>query len=186
MKSNDALAIIASPVGENYFPKQFIQECLLLNELEYAAPIEICDRDQVQIKDKTAKELHPLVDEYCSMLIAGTFPYLWTISDEGFNFCFSTNFEDFKQGDEYFSLGSDPSGDWFVLDKSKGSVVNICDKYSLEIRPEWKDVNNFFAWAVRVVLAENFDLSGEEIMHFWDKSKDKIDESTIVKIATHL
>jgi hypothetical protein len=186
MNREEVLKMIISPIEDDYFPEKFVQECSNLNAMEYADPIDICDKDLIRIREKTTSALHDQIEVYCSMLADGSFPHLWTFSDEGYNFDFSANFEDFKQGEGYFSIGSDPSGNWFVLNKDHDSKVLLCDKYSLEITPEWINPNHFFAWAVRVVLADENGIDGEEVIGHWKVASDKIPESTASKIADSL
>ncbi len=186
MKKSTLLTIITNPVGEDYLYEAFLQECEHLNNPQFSSNSAVSESVLEQLESKVSGEWQPWLKRYINMHSEGKLPSLWTISQYGLGFDFKENLDDFDADAEYFSLGSDPSGEWFVMSKSEGGDVYLCDHHTYGLYDGWLNPNHLMAWALRAVLADENDLTSAEVIEFWKSRSERVEKATIDRIAEDL
>lgn len=186
MNTDYLLNIITAPVADDYFPGQFIEECnnfKNINYFKYSIPES---ESLLRFKHVIPEQWHRWFETYIQLNKDGQFPSLWPFTQEAIAFDFRQQLDDFNSDTELFALGSDPSGDWFVMTQDSGSMVYLCDQYAHNLYDGWKDPNHLLAWACRSALADENNLTKEAVLNYWTTRNEKADQATIERIADNL
>lgn len=81
-------------------------------------------------------------------------------------FDFKAELDDFDSKDSFFSLGTDPAGDWFVMTEQNSCEVRLCDHHVYHLYDFWLNPNHLLAWALR--CARHWPMkTGSRKMMYW-------------------
>ena len=183
---NKILDIITNPIESNYLEKDFNIESEFLKNNEKVTHIEGFNQSIDEIKPSVSEKDFNWLKVYEKRITEKKFPDLWSFYQDAIFFNFREELEEFDKKEEYVSLGTNPDGDWFVMTSITNSEVYLCDQYDYEIYDYWKSPNHVLAWALRVVLAEENEITSEEVESHLEKREIKIDEKTISRIIEEL
>ena len=186
MRKSELLKIITDPVDENYLSETLLKEWKNLNNPELNSNTKVPESIFEQLESNVTSEWHSWLKRYIKMYSEGELPSLWPMSQYGMGFEFKENLDDFDADDEYFSLGTDPSGEWFVMSKNEGSKVYLCDHHTYGLYDGWLNPNHLIAWALRSALAEENNLTKFEVIEFWESRSERVEKKTIDRIADDL
>lgn len=186
MDKDSLLKLITDPINEDYFPTIFLQECTYFEELEYASPLVTKEHALYRFRDIVDERWHSWLETYIQLNVEGKFPWLWPFSRDELGFEFHLHLDEFENAEQHFSLGSDPTGDWFVMTKETGSAVYLCDHHTYDLYDGWNNPDHLLAWAVRCVLADKNELTENEILTYWQGREHKIEWETIERIVAEL
>ncbi|WP_338393324.1 hypothetical protein [Fulvitalea axinellae] len=177
---------ITDPISDNYFENQFFEECKLLKESEGISCKNGVQISQDLLECSVLGEWRSWVDMYQRTVSEGRFPFLWPFQQDGISFDFAEELDELDKNNKYFSLGCDPSGDWYVMTGETGPEVYLCDQYDYGVYDYWATPNHLLAWAVRVVLADEHKISPLEIKSRFDQRENRIDDKTLERIMEEL
>ena len=186
MNKEKLLKLITNPIENDYFPGEFLDECKAFKDLDYNEPVTLKNEIFNQFRQTVNNKWHSWLEAYIQLNTAGKFPFLWPFSQSMIGFDFKYELDDFKSEDEFFSLGSDPSGDWFVMTTQNESTIHLCDHHVYDLYDMWINPNHLLAWAARLVIADENELTQNEILAYWDNRDDKVERETIERITSDL
>lgn len=180
------LTLITDPVGKDYFPDRFLQECRNLKEPDYGQALTTDPEALSAYKEVMPDEWHLWCETYLQLNRAGKFPVLWPFRQEMIGFDFDEQLDDFETDDRFFSLGVDPVGDWFVVTQQNGCEVHLCDHHVYDLYDFWINPNHLLAWAVRSVLADENGITQADVVAFWETREQRLESATMKRLAEDL
>lgn len=187
MNKSQIIDLITSPIADDYFPKQFIMESKAFKELDVTEAYLPKEEHILTLKKEALPpQWHSWFDTYCQLINADEFPLLWPFEQSMIAFDFKDELDDFDAKNNYFSLGSDPSGDWYVVSALDDATVRLCDQHDYGLYDGWKNPNHLLAWALRYALADENSITKAEILARWEQQAEKVEEDTLQRIVDDL
>lgn len=186
MNKEQLLTLVTDPVRDDYFPDTFLQECQSLKELDYINPLSVKDASLARYKQVLPDEWHAWFECYIQLCKAGKFPSLWPFRQNMIGFDFEEELDDFDVDDAFFSLGSDPIGDWFVMTQKNGCEVSLCDHHVYDLYDFWINPNHLLAWALRSAMADENGLTKAEVTAFWADREQRLEQVTMERTVSEL
>ncbi|WP_431686048.1 hypothetical protein [Hahella sp. NBU794] len=186
MSNFEIIDVITSPIGEDYFPEHFLRESQYIRQIQYASSPKVSSNAIQPYRGCVDANWHGWLETYIRLVTEGRFPYLWPLKQYGLGFDFAGQLDDFKDGASFYSLGSDPIGDWFVMSIDTGSWVHLCDHHVYTLYDGWDTPNHLLAWALRVVLGDEYEITADELRDHWRTRKQRINEETLERIIDDL
>lgn len=186
MNKSELLEIITNPVDKDYLTKTFLKEWEKLKNPELNDKESVPNSIFEQLDKNVVSEWHDWVKCYIKMYTEGKLPSLWPMRQYGMGFEFKENLDDFDANTEYFSLGTDPIGDWFVMTKDEGGKISLSDHHTYGLYDHWLNPNHLIAWALRLELAVENNLTEAEIMQYWKGRANRLEKVTVERIANSI
>lgn len=186
MNITELLTLITDPVSDDYFPGQFLLECQSLKELECVDALTAEPESLFDYKQVLPADWHAWFENYINLNRVGAFPFIWPFRQNMIGFDFKAELDDFESEDTFFSLGTDPAGDWFVMTQQNGCEVRLCDHHMYHLYDFWLNPNHLLAWALRSALADENGFTKDDVLAFWNNREQRIEKVTMDRIVVDL